>query len=55
MLTCLTESVEGDFVVGHTENYIKIYLPKNTVQNQFVKVTNLVEYKDGAKAEIVKK
>ena len=53
ILTCLTESIEGDFVVGHTENYIKIYLPKDAPQNQFVNVTNLAQYKDGAKAKIV--
>ena len=53
ILTCLTESVEGDFVVGHTENYIKIYLPKDTTQNHLIKVTNLVQYKDGAKADII--
>lgn len=54
VLTCLTESVEGDFVVGHTENYIKIYLPKDTPQNQFVLVTELEPFKEGAKAKIAK-
>ena len=53
VLTCLTENIEGDFVVGHTENYIKIYLAKNTPVNQFVKVSNLVAYKDGAMADII--
>ena len=50
---CLTESVEGDFVVGFTENYIKIYLPKSAPLHQFVKVQNLKLFLDGAKAEIV--
>lgn len=54
VLTVLTENFENDMVFGHTENYIKIYLPKDTPRHQFVKVTNLVPYLDGAKADIVK-
>ena len=53
VLCCLTESIEGEYVVGHTENYIKIYLPKDTPQNQFVNVSNLKPFEDGAKADIV--
>lgn len=53
VLNCLTESVEGDYVVGHTENYIKIYLPKDTQKNVILQITNLVEFKDGARATIV--
>ena len=53
VLTVLTENFENDMIFGHTENYIKIYLPKNTPRHQFVKVTNLVPYLDGAKADIV--
>lgn len=54
ILTVLTENFENDMIFGHTENYIKIYLPKETPRHQFVKVTNLVPYLDGAKADIVK-
>ena len=53
VLECLTESVEDDFVVGYTENYIKIYLQKNAPLHDFVKVKNFTLFKDGAKAEIV--
>lgn len=53
VLTVLTENFENDMIFGHTENYIKIYLPKETPRHQFVKVTNLVPYLDGAKADIV--
>lgn len=54
VLTVLTENFENDMIFGHTENYIKIYLPKETPRHQFVKVTNVVPYLDGAKADIVK-
>lgn len=53
VLTVLTENFENDMIFGHTENYIKIYLPKETPRHQFVIVTNLVPYLDGAKADIV--
>ena len=53
VLTVLTENFENDMIFGHTENYIRIYLPKETPRHQFVKVTNLVPYLDGAKADIV--
>lgn len=53
VLTVLTENFENDMIFGHTENYIKIYLSKETPRHQFVKVTNLVPYLDGAKADIV--
>ena len=51
-LVCLTESIEDGYVVGYTENYIKIYLDKNAPLHQFVKVKNLKLFEDGAKAEI---
>ena len=53
-LQCLTESIENGYVVGYTENYIKIYLDKNAELHQFVTVENLKPFKDGAKATIVK-
>ena len=52
-LTCLTESIENGYVVGWTENYIKIYLPKSSYLHEFVKVKNLSLFGDGAKAEIL--
>ena len=52
-LECLTECIEGDFVVGYTENYIKIYLPKSAPLHVVLKVTDLVAFKDGAKAKIL--
>ena len=53
-LVCLTESIENDFVVGYTENYIKIYLDKNAPLHEFVKVDGFELFKDGAKAKIAK-
>lgn len=48
ILTVLTEEVEDGFVVGHSENYIKCYLPKETKLNEFVQVKIEKLYKDGA-------
>ena len=53
ILDCLTESVENGFVVGYTQNYIKIYLSKSAPLHQIVKVKNLKLFLDGATAEIV--
>ena len=53
-LHCLTESIENNFVVGWTENYIKIYLPKTAPLHEIVCVDGLKLFGDGAKAEIVK-
>ena len=50
-LYCLTESIENDYVVGYTENYIKIYLPKTAPLHKMLKVNNLVPYLEGAKAD----
>ena len=52
-LLCLTESIENNFVVGFTENYIKIYLPKTAPLHELVEVHNLKIFEDGAKANIV--
>ena len=48
----LTENYEGEFMVGHTENFIKVYLPKDTPRHEFVTVSKLVPYKDGAKGKL---
>ena len=50
-LYCLTESIEEDCVVGYTQNYIKIYLPKTAPLHKILKVKNLVPYMEGAKAD----
>lgn len=47
----LTEDEENDEIVGYTENYIKVYLPKNTKKNTIIKVKLLEKYKDGMKGE----
>ena len=52
-LNCLTESIENGYVVGYTENYIKIYLDKSAPLHKILKVQNLKLFKDGAIADIV--
>ncbi len=49
----LTEDEENECVVGYTENYIKVYLPKNTPKNEMIKVKLLSLFADGVKGEIV--
>lgn len=49
----LTEDHENDFVVGYTESYIKVYLPKQTALNQILTVKITGEYLDGVKGEII--
>lgn len=49
----LTEDEENGCVVGYTENYIKVYLPKNTPVNDLFKVKLLELFADGVKGEIV--
>lgn len=48
----LTENYEGEFMVGHTKNFIKVYLPKDTPRHELVTVSKLVPYKDGAKGKL---
>ena len=43
----ITEQLEENFVVGHTGNYIKVYLDKNTKIDELVVVKLLKIYKDG--------
>lgn len=50
----LTEQLEDSFVIGHSENYIKCYLPANTPLNELVKVKVGEQHKDGVIAEIIK-
>lgn len=44
----LTEKEDKDFVIGYTENYIKIYLPKPANNYSLIKVVVGEKYKDGA-------
>lgn len=48
ILTVLTEQKENGFVIGHTENYIKCYIPDDVPLNTFVKVKIKQRYLDGA-------
>ena len=52
ILFCLTESIENDYVVGFTENYIKMYLPNSSPLHQIVKIKVKKQFLDGALGEI---
>ena len=47
----LTEDEEDGYVVGYTENYIKVYLPKSTIKNVVLSVKLIETFKDGMKGE----
>lgn len=49
----LTEDIEGEYVVGYTENYIKCYLPKDTKQNELFGVELVKSLNDGMIAKII--
>ncbi len=51
----VTEQVEDGYVTGHSSNYIKTYLPNDTILYELVKVEFTEIYKDGMKAKIVSK
>ena len=51
--TILTEDLEGEYVVGYSENYIKFYLPQDTKTDKLIKVKLIGCLLDGAKGEIV--
>ena len=51
----LIEEKEGDYFIGHTENYIKCYIQEpNLLLNTFVNVKIKSRYLDGAIAEVIK-
>ncbi len=52
VLEVIPEDVEGEYLVGYTENYIKVYLNRKDV-NSAVKVKLINAYKDGAIGEIM--
>lgn len=49
----ITEQQEDEFVTGHSLNYIKTYLPKQTKVDEMVNVKFTEIYKDGLKAEVI--
>ncbi len=51
----ITEQTEDEYVTGHTENYIKVYLPKNTPKDKLIKVRIGKRMKDGVEGILFKK
>lgn len=53
--TMLIEEDLGEYYTGYTENYVKVYLPKTSSVsvNQFVKISIIESYKDGALVKLV--
>jgi len=47
----LTEDEEDEYVVGYTENYIKVYLKKNAIKNTILSVKLIETFKDGMRGE----
>ncbi|MBE7074507.1 MAG: tRNA (N(6)-L-threonylcarbamoyladenosine(37)-C(2))-methylthiotransferase MtaB [Clostridiales bacterium] len=54
IFTVLTEETDGEYVIGHTENYIKCYIQEPCNLNEFIQVKIIKQYKDGAIAKIFK-
>lgn len=52
-LSFLAEEQEGEFAVGYTGNYIKVYLPKQIALDTLYTVRLTECYLEGAKAELV--
>ena len=50
----LVEEFDDDYYIGHTENYIKCYIPQKCNINDFVKVKIKKQFKDGAIANLIK-
>ena len=53
VLTVLVEEKEGEYYVGHSENYIKCYIAESVERNAFVKVVFVKQYKDGMIVKLV--
>lgn len=50
----LTEESKGDFVVGYTPNYTKVYLPKKEAEkNKILKVFITKQFDDGVSGDII--
>ena len=43
----ILEDIEGEYITGYTENYIKAYLPKGEYNNKKIKVKLVMPYNDG--------
>lgn len=55
ILTVLVEEEQDGYYIGHTENYIKCYIPQNVEVNSFVNVKITKQYKDGVIANVCNK
>ena len=53
ILTVLVEEQKDGVYIGHTENYIKSYIPQDCKSNSFVTVKIQKQYLDGAIANLV--
>lgn len=52
----LTEESKGDYVVGYTPNYTKVYVPKKAVEkNKILKVFITKQFEDGVLGDIIDK
>ena len=49
----ITEQEEEGYVTGHTENYIKVYLPKDTPKDKLIKVKIGQRINDGAQGILI--
>jgi hypothetical protein len=49
----LTENIKDEFMIGHTEQFVKVYLPKLTPRHQILKIRLTELFKDGMKAEVI--
>ena len=50
----LTEESKGDYVVGYTPNYTKVYVPKKAVEkNKILKVFITKQFEDGVLGDII--
>ena len=50
----LTEESKGDYVVGYTPNYTKLYIPKKAVEkNKILKVFITKQFEDGVLGDII--
>lgn len=48
------EESKGDYVVGYTPNYTKVYVPKKAVEkNKILKVFITKQFEDGVLGDII--
>ena len=47
-LEVLVEEFDGEYYIGHSENYIKCYIKDQCELNEFAQVKIIEQYKDGA-------